>query len=105
MPVVLQCTGQHQQPSATLREFGSLAKGGCWAANFSHTHHVTHVVTESLQCSVVTWNFCSLKFVTNFAYFQIPLLCVTFIAKYSFSHQERRTNKDMSADNNKKKYP
>jgi len=38
---------------------------------------MTHVglVTESLQCGVVTLNFCSLTFVTNFAYFQI-LRCV-----------------------------
>jgi len=75
-PVVPQCTRQHQQPSNYPREFDSLVMGGCWAVNY-----VTHVVTESLQCGVVTWNFRSLKFVTNFAYFHIPLLCVTFIAK------------------------
>ena len=41
----------------------------------------------------------------NFVYFQIPLiLCVTFITKYSFSHQERSTNEDMSADYKNKKY-
>jgi len=34
-----------------------------------------------------------LKFVTNFGYFQIPLLRVTFIAKYSFSHQKSQLMK------------
>jgi len=79
-PVVPQCTGKHQLPSANPREFNSLVMGGCWAANFTltHTHHVTHVVTESLQCGVVTWNFCGLEFVTNFVYYQIPLLCVWY---------------------------
>jgi len=36
--------------------------GGWRAAIFTDTHHVTHVVTKSLQCRV-TWTFCSLKFV------------------------------------------
>ena len=61
-----------EQP--TTSEFDSLVVGCCLAMIFySHSHHVTHVVTESLQCRV-TWNFYSLKFVINFAYFQIPFL-------------------------------
>jgi len=38
MPVVLQCTGQHQQPSANPQELDSLVMDGCWAAIFTVTH-------------------------------------------------------------------
>ena len=46
-----------EQP--TTSEFDSLVVGCCLAMIFySHSHHVTHVVTESLQCGVVIWDFC-----------------------------------------------
>jgi len=46
-PVVLPCTGQHQQPSANPREFDSLVMGGCWAETFT----VTHTYTPCDSCS------------------------------------------------------
>jgi len=86
------CTSSHQ---LTCDNSIHWSLYGCWAAIFTVTH-TTWLMTESLQCRVVTWNFCSLKFVTNFAYFQIPLLCVTFIAKYSFNHQVNKKYRQSS---------
>jgi len=75
----------HSPPCPNLYRIRFTGHGWLLSGEFySHTHHMTPVVGESLQCGVVTRNFCSLKFVINFAYFQISLLCVTFIVKCSF---------------------
>jgi len=72
MPVVPQCTSQHQQPSARIRFAGHGSLLGC--EFYSHTHHVTHAVTELLQCGV-TRNFCSLSYVTNCVFSDSFVVC------------------------------